>query len=576
MSRQGKSTPLYGLWLFIGIAIMLFMNLGSYGLFDVDEAIFAEASREMQESRDYVTPTYNGNPRYHKPPMIYWIQSASMDVLGVNPFAARLPSAILGFLALFMFWDFLKKWTKDNRYALMATAVYGFCLSFMMISRAAIADMLLNFLILALIFAILGNLFALERSNKRVFFAGIIMGLGLLAKGPVAVVVAGLVVAFVVFTRRDVWYALKCANPFLLLLGALIVVTPWLGLIVWQKGFGFLHEFIMVHNIGRFTAPMDRHGGEWWYYVAVLLVGFFPWALFLPSAAWGVLKERLPMLKSENPRDILPVAGLFWGVAVVVLFSFSATKLPHYILPALPGFALVVADRLCRLDKERLSLFSAALVFLLALPVLFVFGILHWLPDVLLQKGWLYSQIIQFKPELATNWPELEMQVRAVLDQPLTFEFMPFIIAVLFGLGLVIGLILMRHGYVEGAGFLVATAWAAMFVFAVGFAPRVYEFTQKPLAEFSEGVRQVFRPQDELLLMSLHHPSVTFITGQSFVSVPSPEYLEGLVDTWSSEPVGASRKFMFTDLERVNDYLAVLPERAEYECKGGYCLIVLK
>lgn len=567
----------YGLWLFVAIALMLFTNLGSYGLFDVDEAIFAEASREMLESKDFVTPTYNGNPRYHKPPMIYWIQSASMQIFGVNAFAARLPSAILAFLTLFMFWDAIKRITGQNRYAVIATAVYAFSLSFMMISRAAIADMLLNFMILSLIFSLLSNIFALERSNKRVFFAGLIMGLGLLAKGPVVAVVAGLVIGFVVFTRSDVWYALKCVNPFLLLLGAVIPVAPWLGLIVWEKGFDFLYEFIMVHNIGRFTAPMDRHGGQWWYYIAVLLIGFFPWVLFLPSAAWGALKEHLPALRSEQPRHLMPIIGLFWGIAVVVLFSFSATKLPHYILPAIPGFALVVADRLDRLDKDRFSIFNVGFIFLMAMPLCLVFGVLQWLPDFLLQKGWLFEQVAAFKPDLVANAPELEIQVAAVLEQGINFDFIPLAIAMLFFLGLTIGLILMRHGYVEGAGFVSASVWAAMFVFAVGLAPRVYHYTQQPLANFAEGVRQVYKEGDQVYLLSLHHPSVRFITGVPFVSVPAPSTLKGISkeENWATKPQGVERKFMFTDMERIEDYMAVLPKSARNECNGGFCLIVL-
>ena len=108
-----------------------------------------------------------------------------------------------------------------------------------------------------------------------------------------------------------------------------------------QHGFDFLNEFIFKHNIDRFIGGFgNSHSQSSFYYVGVLLIGFFPWVLLLPSAIWQVIRQFGTLFKSDRAENVLPLIGLLWLVTIVAFFSFSATKLAHYIAPAIPGAAM--------------------------------------------------------------------------------------------------------------------------------------------------------------------------------------------------------------------------------------------
>ena len=140
---------------FILLGVLYFWGHENYGLFDVDEAIFTQATVEMIEDNNYVTPIYNGEPRYHKPPLIYWLQAVSLNAMDavpykdkITPLAARLSSAICGFLAVFSLFMFTQILTQRSRIAFTAAAVFGLSLSWFVIVRAATADAAMNLLII--------------------------------------------------------------------------------------------------------------------------------------------------------------------------------------------------------------------------------------------------------------------------------------------------------------------------------------------------------------------------------------------------------------------------------------------
>jgi len=554
------------LMLMIGVCSLFLLNLGGTGLFDVDEAIFAQATVEMMESGDYVTPSYNGEPRYHKPPLIYWLQALSMGFMGIGALGARLPSAICGIITIFMFYNMVSQISRSNRYGLIAASVLGINLSFLMVARAAIADMVLNMLMLGLTLMLVGNILTFRRSVFPLIIAGFVLGFALLAKGPVAAVVPGFIVLMVVLLRPQVGYNFKCADPFVIVPAALLALVPWGVHLIKQEGFPFLQEFILVHNVGRFTETMGSHSGQWHYYLVVLLVGFFPWILFVPGAVMGRLGTFWQDLRGDSPRDALPIIGLLWMVFVVVLFSFSATKLPHYILFALPGAALLVADRLDKIAEDKLSFVN----WLWMWPYMMAFGLLFlvlpFVPDVLLQRGDVYPVVERMLTNYGIALPTItDPQVLMVMRQKIDWGFAPTMIGALFMVGLTAGMLMMSRGLRQGVLLTVLTTWMALVLMVIGVVPTVYAYMQEPLARIAHEVKRVYNPRtDQVVYYGLHHPSVRFISGVPFAAKDSAQ---------GALSVDAKRIMVVMEESKLTDLTPYLPLSSRQECFGGYCLI---
>ena len=567
--KQNQLMSFFALLLLAGTVLLYGFGLGNYGLFDVDEAIFAQTSVEMLHSGDYYKPTYNGEPRFHKPPMIYYLQTASYKLFGVSPMAARLPSAIAGIIMILVFYNSVWLLSRQKRYALIAAAVLAFNLSILMLARAAIADMLLNMLMLSATMLLIGNIYATERSAMRVIVAGFLLGLAVLTKGPVALVLPGAVVGFLVLMKEQRALSLSSVSPVLLLMAALTAVIPWAMLVIDHTSPEFFREFIVrfigVHNIHRYFDGMGVSNvkpNAWWYYLVVLLLGFFPWVLLIPSAIGGVLKDAWWRIRGHDPRLALPVLGLVWGCIVVALFTFSATKLPHYIAFALPGFALLVADRLDRLGERPLGWFH--LLYMVPATLIFagVFLLLPQLPDLLLGRGELTTLLSQYDLHLAVTDP----LVKAVLAQPVDFGIIPIAVGALLILGIGLGFFFMRLGGVEATLFLAVTIWASLGLMALGIAPKVYDLMQQPLAWFGQDIARHYDPAtDKVVFLSTHQPSVRFISGAPFIPMDNPTQVPY---------VRGSKLFVLTDITQMPALEPLLhDDNVTKECLGGFCLV---
>lgn len=569
MSSTSNSThSLLFLLLLAAVVALYGLGLDKTGLFDVDEAIFAQASVEMMESGDYVKPTYNAEPRYHKPPMIYWLQAASMEKMGIGPLGARLPSVILGVLTIFAFFTFLHKITGHMRYALTASTILAFSLSFLFIARGATADMLLNFFILTSIMTLLANLYAREYGLFPIFIAGFLLGAGLLAKGPIAVAVPAVVVGLAVLFKGRFFYNLKCVNPIILLVGMVLAVGPWCFHIIQTSGMDFFVEFIWVHNIQRYVGGLgNTHSTSYFYYLIVLLIGFFPWVLFLPGSIGWVFMSLWRRLRAYDPHEAFPAIGLLWMVAVIAFFTFSATKLAHYIVPALPGAALLIAARLDDIPQERLGGFALFLMLPFVLLFAAPFLILKWLPEGLLGSGPLMPVVDFLAGATGADLPVTDQQLVAILSQDITIGILPFATGAIVLCGTVAGLSLLNNGLRQGIFVLATTVWMGLTLTAVGVAPVVYQYMQQPLANIGEKIKSVHQEGDTVYMVELHQPSVRFISGVPFVPISSMKELEakGI----------AGRTLLVVEQDRLEKVEALLPTWGQFatECEGGYCLV---
>jgi 4-amino-4-deoxy-L-arabinose transferase-like glycosyltransferase len=298
----------------------LLLALGSAPLFDVDEGAFSQATRELLASGDWWHTTLNGEARFDKPIGVYWLQAMSVWALGLNEFALRLPSALSGWLLALVCAQF-----TAHRLGLLAGAATGVVIvtsaGLGLIFRAATADALLNLLI---VLAVLDAWRFVEAgSHTPLRRAYLWVGLGLLVKGPVAVVVpAATFVLWAVSCQR--WGSLRSAvfdGPGWALL--LAVAVPWYAYALNRHGMAFVDGFFLRHNLQRFSGILEGHGGGFFYYLLVLPVLCMPWT---PLVVAGL--ARLP----HWWRDGLGRYLLIWAAFVFVFFSLSGTKLPHYVL----------------------------------------------------------------------------------------------------------------------------------------------------------------------------------------------------------------------------------------------------
>ncbi|RMD71310.1 MAG: glycosyltransferase family 39 protein [Gammaproteobacteria bacterium] len=351
----------------ISILAGFFWNLQGAPLFDLDEGAFSEATREMLERGDLITPTLYGEPRHDKPILIYWLQAASVSLLGIHEYAFRLPSAIAAALWAGLAYAFLAR-IKGRREGLYAAILLSTTLSITAIGKAATADALLNLWLAASLL----SAFLYLREGRRLFLYGSFgaMGLGMLTKGPVAILIPGAVTFLYCASRGELrtWFrAALDARGWGLLLA---IALPWYGIQTFKDGGAFVKDFLLTHNVSRFRAPMEGHGGAFFYYIPVLLIGLLPHT----HLALGTLSRLTSLWRADEQRFLV-----MWFALVFLFFSLSGTKLPHYLNYGYTGLILLMALHLDRFSAAFWILLPALLLeaFLLALPWLLPLSLPH-------------------------------------------------------------------------------------------------------------------------------------------------------------------------------------------------------
>lgn len=330
--------------------VLFFWRIGATPLMGLDEGLYAETSREMLASGDYVVPTCNGHVFFEKPPLGYWLQSASMHQFGVNSFAVRLPSAIEEML-LVALTVFLGTRLFGRRAGLLAGFALATCLLSVGLARMAILDAAFALCITASLGAfLLAYLKIAPRWTYLLFWAA--MGLSTLVKGPAGPFVILVIAGLFLLLRRD----LRATPKTLPLIGiplALAIALPWYVLVDQRTGGGFIREFIIHQNFQRALGKDFQHNMPFWAYLPIWLVGFFPWSAFLPAAI-GKTRNHVTT-ESQKEEEPSRAFLLVWIGVIFVLFSIFRSKLPAYIYPVYPASALLVGALWSRaLDGDRL------------------------------------------------------------------------------------------------------------------------------------------------------------------------------------------------------------------------------
>ena len=305
------------------LALLIFINfylfLGLFPLFNLDEGAFSEATREMLASHNFITTYLNGELRFDKPILIYWLQASSAKIFGLNEFAMRLPSAVAATLWAVLIFRFTKRFFDETK-AFFATLFMVASLQISLIAKAAIADALLNLFIALSMFSF--YLYYQSRQKRYLYFTFAAIGFGVLTKGPVAILIP-LAVSFL-FLLRDLRFWLRSIFDPIGIAIFLAIALPWYVLEYLDQGEKFIEGFLLKHNISRFASKaMEGHRGSFLYYIPVLLIGLLPFTTIAIKA--------ISKIKSFFTEPLTKYLAI-WFLFVFIFFSFSHTKLPHYIV----------------------------------------------------------------------------------------------------------------------------------------------------------------------------------------------------------------------------------------------------
>lgn len=313
-------------------AFFFLWKLAGFGLIGADEPRYAQVAHEMLARQDWITPTLGGIPWLEKPPLYYWQAMIAFRLFGVSDWAARLPSVFDGFLMVLAVYWFLRRFRSGSE--LDGALVIATSAGIVGFARAASTDMPLT---ATFCIAMLAWYAWFESGDKKYLggFYGFI-ALATLAKGPVGPFLAAAVILTFAVLQRSAKIALKTLWIPGLLLGVAIAL-PWYGLVQLHNP-QFFHEFIIQHNLARFGSNLYHHPEPFWYYIPVTLLGWVPWSIIAIAALVAALRQlRNPI--AETLRCFL----LIWIGVVVMFFSLSQSKLPGYVLPAIPAGAILVS-----------------------------------------------------------------------------------------------------------------------------------------------------------------------------------------------------------------------------------------
>lgn len=524
------------------VAVILFVSffrLGVTTLFDVDEAVFAEATKEMVKTGDFITPTYNGVNRYDKPILFYWAMAASYKTFGINEFAARVPSAVAGVLLALSIFFFIRRFLGD-KYAVWSTISFVLSIFFFVYSHAAVTDMLLTLFITLSLFSF--YLFdddpCISPSARNIYSYGFYLfsALAFLTKGLIGIVFPfGIAIIYLMIARGP--KATKKLFNMKGILLFLIVSGPWYGAQLAVNGMEFVDQFFIKHHFARYMDVISGHRGPFYYFIPVLLIGLFPWIVFLPSGIKTVIKESnlVALIKTifdDKKEKILShtasvgLLALIWFAVIFIFFSFSTTKLPNYILPSIPAVAILISLGLSKHDK--LEEYSYAALGILS----FVVGIVMFF----------FSRQYLFKIGVYddTTW-----------TLGISFLMFGMIIVSLYRL------FLKKSVFVYLATLMIIF----LMIFSISALPILDNYLQGTLYRYSLYIKSILPANEKIIVYDLNKPSILFYSDRNILPVKNKDDIIHVLEDKTHAIVMTKTKHI-EDLKKLG--LKVLKNEGDY------------
>jgi 4-amino-4-deoxy-L-arabinose transferase-like glycosyltransferase len=501
--------------------ILFFVGLGSTGLTDRDEGRNAEAGREMYEQGQWISPTFNYEPRFAKPVFMYWLMTLSYHLFGVDEFAARLPSAVAAMILIFLQYVFLAR-CRGPAVALFGAAMLLLNVEIIGLGRMALTDSVLNVFVTSALFGFWLGYHGEGTARHWLWLFYIGMALATLTKGPIGVLLPLVTVAGYLSVVRE-WHRFWDRGfPLAGTAVCLVLATPWYVAMLLLHGEHYTTS-AQADTIGRFLGAMEGHGGTPFFYVPILLVGFFPWSGWLPFAwyhaftSWrAARKQRLAgfqvntdgslLGKEPSGDDRLDWFAAIWLFAGMVFFSLSSTRLPHYIAPLFPAAAILTASfwRRSLVDEETPGI-RAAIHTMTGLGYLLALGFAA-IPAI-------YDRLAG---KITAEFPAAT-QVHPGNG--------PYMIAMVLLLGMaLVSYFGLNHQRRPAAFWAAGASFAMMVLLAMQFVlPIVSHYFIEPPQQLAEVAGLNLTPQDRLVIYGQPRPSLVFYARRKAILVPLNE-----------------------------------------------------
>lgn len=533
-NRPHQPIVLAILWLLFVGWIAFFWHLGSISLIDETEPLFAEAARQMKLTGDWITPFFNGETRFDKPPLIYWLMTLFYHTMGVNEWAVRLPSALaaislvgLGFYTIWLFGlHTAAPMVQFERRRYWLSASIGASLialnpETIAWARTGVSDMLLTGCIGSALLCWFCGYASAPKVRLRWYLAFyILIAAAILTKGPVGIVLPGLIIGlFLVY----VGCVKEVLQEMHLIVGGLIVGAislPWFGLVIARNGNSYINSFFGYHNIERFTGVVNNHSAPWYYYFVVVLLGFAPWSIYLPVAISRLkLQDRSHWQKQERSYQ-LSLFAVFWFLGIFAFFTIAVTKLPSYVLPLMPACALLVTLLWCEPIPYQPSWKYRRF-----------FYISRWLNVGLL---FVIATALFFVPAMVGNDPAILNLPQLVQQSGL--PVMGAIIWAIAGIGGAALLICRQGQWLLKLNLVAFIAFLSFVMIPASFL--LDEARQVPLKELSAIAATSHLPNEEFVMIGFKKPSVVFYSQLPVTYITRPnvakDYVQKLLQTKSA------------------------------------------
>jgi 4-amino-4-deoxy-L-arabinose transferase-like glycosyltransferase len=361
MNNQNKHSlaSRWFLLIMVAITVLWFATLGTRRLLDPDEGRYAEISREMLVSGDWVTPRLNGIKYFEKPPLQYWTTAVAYQVFGLNEFAARLWLGLTSVGGLFFAW-FAASRLYGTETGRNATLILASMMMYITLGHLDTLDIGLAFFLEVTVFSFLLAQDADEKSSQErnwMLLAWASAGFAFLSKGLIALILPSLtLIAYSAVTREfSAWKRLHIAKGLFLFL---LISAPWIVLVS-RANPEFPEFFFWIQQFERFLTPIAEREGPWWYFIPLLFVGALPWSSICFAELKGSWQQDRIVDQFQGRRFLW-----LWCAVIMLFFSKSHSKLPPYIVPLFPALAVLCADSITRLKSTvvRTHLWSVALL----------------------------------------------------------------------------------------------------------------------------------------------------------------------------------------------------------------------
>lgn len=498
-----------------GLALYL-LWLGDMALTDRDEGEYAAAVAAMERNHDYVVPTLNGKLYLEKPILIFWAVAAGQTITGQGELGARLPSAISAVL-LMLFAGWLV-WRMAGSLApgVLAAALCGFTPLMALVGRACLTDTLLTmFTTLSLGLFFVATEQEAPRDRPWYLAAWAALGLAFLTKGPVGPAVVLPAALIYILWQRKFLQVLRRSQIHWGLLIFLAINLPWYGLAFHRLGKTFWNAFFVSQNLRRFSEVLLGHGGGYFYYLPVLLVGAFPLAAAALPELGRALAANRKEARASDPMARLRLFAAISSVVVFIVFTLAATKQINYILPALPFLAVLGGYFLWRRAAGEPMGRLAGPVFWIAL----------WL------TGGIWVLVLAAVPlGVGVAWPDILGSIRpdsseyALPTQPPLMVLWPLVGALLGVAALAGAWILHRKGQGKWLGLSLSAGGAILAaVLVLGLFPQAAQVIQQPAKDMALAVRAKAGQGTEVVSFGLWKPSLFYYLDRDIPRIRSTE-----------------------------------------------------